>query len=85
MSTPIVTPDLTPKTVDKAAVSVTAATAPFIPAKVRAIIYSVAGLIGVVGVAIAPVLGGVAGEVAGGIGAAATAVTSTLALSHIGK
>lgn len=83
--TPIVAPDLSAATVDKAVAEVTAAAKPFIPAKLRATIYTVGGLIGVVSIATAPVFGGTIGDVLGGIGAAATALTSTLAVSHITK
>jgi hypothetical protein len=58
---------------------------PFIPAKVRAAIYTVGGLVIVGAGALAPVIGGTVGAVLEGIGAAAGAATSALALSHIGK
>jgi hypothetical protein len=82
---PVVKPDLSAATVDKAVTDIGTAAKPFIPAKLRATIYTVGGLIGVVTIASSPVFGGTLGEVLGGIGAAATALTSTLAVSHITK
>lgn len=82
---PVVAPDLSAPTVDGAVAKIATAASPFIPAKLRAAIYTVAGLIGVATIASAPVVGGTLGDVLGGIGAAATALTSTLAVSHITK
>lgn len=81
--TPIVQPDLSPETVDHAITETLTVAAPFLSVKVRARIYTVAGAIGVICIAAAPVVGGLIGDVLGGIGAAATAASSVTALSHI--
>jgi hypothetical protein len=82
---PVVKPDLSAATVDHAIVELATTAAPFIPAKVRAVIYAVGGVIVVAAGALAPVIGGTVGVVLDGVGAAAGALTSTLALSHITK
>jgi hypothetical protein len=82
---PVVKPDLSAATVDKAVTELGTVAAPFIPAKVRAVIYAVGGVIVVAAGALAPVIGGTIGVVLDGVGAAAGALTSTLALSHITK
>lgn len=68
-----------------AVAAVAAVAAPFIPAKIRAVIYSIAGTVSVIALALSPVLGGTVGVVLGIVGAAAAAVTTATALSHIGK
>ncbi|MEO7018358.1 MAG: hypothetical protein ABI067_17760 [Leifsonia sp.] len=83
--TPVVKPDLSTATVDHAIVELATTATPFIPAKVRATIYAVGGVIVVAAGALAPVIGGTVGVVLDGVGAAAGALTSTLALSHITK
>jgi hypothetical protein len=85
MSTPIISPDLSEGAVDNAVTIITEQAEPFLSKKVRATIYTVAGLIAVVGVSIAPVIGGTVGTIIDGISAAAAAITSVLAVSHISK
>lgn len=61
------------------------AVAPFLPAKARAAIYVVGGLVGVVAGSAAAILGGQLGEALAIIGSAATALTGVTALSHVTK
>ncbi|MFE4469563.1 hypothetical protein ACFRFH_12180 [Leifsonia sp. NPDC056824] len=82
---PVVAPDLSEKTVDTAVAQLGTVAGPFIPAKVRATIYTVGTLVTVGAVAIAPVIGGHIGSVIDLIGSAAAALTGALAISHISK
>jgi hypothetical protein len=82
---PLVAPDLSNKTVDAALVTLTTASAPFLPAKVRATIYTVGGLVVVATSAVAPVVGGTIGVILESISAACAAVISATALGHINK
>ncbi|MET4703097.1 hypothetical protein [Frigoribacterium sp. UYMn621] len=82
---PLIAPDLSNETVDKALVTVTETAAPFLPPKVRAAIYTVGGIVAVAAGAAAPVIGGTIGVVLESVAAAAAAVISVSALSHISK
>jgi hypothetical protein len=81
MSTPIVSPDVAE--IDPAIATVVTKVAPFIPAKVRATIYTISGIVGVIAAATAPVVGGTVGVVLDVIGGAATVLASSVALSHV--
>jgi hypothetical protein len=80
---PLVTPDLSAATVDKAVSEIGAASVPFIPAKVRAALYTVGGLVSVVAGASALVIGGVVGRDLDLIGSAAGTLVAVLAVSHV--
>lgn len=82
---PTVAPDLSSATVDKAVSQLATAATPFIPAKVRATIYTVGGLVIVGAGAVAPVIGGTVEVVLNGISAAVGALTAALAVSHVTK
>jgi len=83
MSKPIIQPD--PSKIPDAVGVIEHAAEPFIPAKVRATIYSVAGFVAIAAAAAAPVAGGVVGEVLSIVGAAAAAIVGTTALAHVSK
>lgn len=80
---PVIDPDLSK--IPEVTGDIEKAVEPFIPAKVRAGIYSVCGVIAVAATGAAEVVGGTVGEVLGIVGAAAAAVVGTTAISHIGK
>ncbi len=82
---PVAAPNLSAPVIDKAVTEITTAVESFIPAPIRATIYSVGGVVAVAGDALAPVFGGTVGIVLGIVGGAATALVGTLALSHIKK
>ena len=82
---PVVAPDLSNETVDKALVTLTETAAPFLSPKVRAAIYTVGGLVAVVAAAVSPVIGGTVSIVLDSVAAAATALVSAIALGHISK
>lgn len=84
-SKPIINPDVSPEAVAKAASDTAQAASPFLPAKARAIIYAVAGAIGLASPSVGLVLGGQVGDALIVIGAAATAITGVTALSHVSK
>lgn len=82
---PIVAPDLSTATVDKAVSELATVSGPFIPTKVRAAIYTVGGLASVAAGAIALVVGGVIGRDLELVGSAAGVLTAVLAVSHVNK
>lgn len=82
---PLVAPDLSAKTVDTAVTELATAANPFIPAKVRAAIYTVGSFVSVAAFAVAPVVGGHIGVVVDLIGGATVALTGALAISHVSK
>jgi hypothetical protein len=82
---PIVAPDLSAATVDKAVTALATAAGPFIPAKIRATIYTVGSLVSVAAFAVAPVIGGHVGVVVDLVGGASVALTGALAISHVNK
>jgi hypothetical protein len=81
---PLVAPDLSAATVSTAVSELTTASAPFIPAKIRAVIYTVGGLVAVASGAVALVIGGVIGRDLDLIGSAAGVVVAVLGVSHVG-
>lgn len=82
---PVVAPDLSAPTINNAVTNITTAAAPFIPAKVRAAIYTVGSLVSVAAFAVAPVIGGHVGVVIDLVGGATVALNGALALSHVSK
>jgi hypothetical protein len=80
---PIVNPNLTSDAVAEAAKDTATAAAPFLPKRARAVIYGVAGAIGLAAPSVGIVLGGQLGDGLIVIGAAATAITGVTALSHV--
>lgn len=83
MSTPTIQID--PTKIPDAIGAIEKAGDPFLPPKLRAAIYAIAGFIAIAAAAAAPVVGGVIGEVLSIIGASAAAIIGTTALSHVSK
>ncbi|HEY4267538.1 MAG TPA: hypothetical protein VGM94_05030 [Galbitalea sp.] len=81
--TPIVKPDLSQDTLGAAESAIATSALPFIPAKVRATIYTVAGIVGVVALPVAAIVGGEVGTVLDDVAAAAAIVSGVTALAHI--
>jgi hypothetical protein len=82
---PIVAPDLSPEVIAAAETAIIGEVNPYIPAKVRAAVYTAAGAIIVVFPPIAAVVGGEVGSILTAIASAAGIAASTLAVSHITK
>lgn len=82
---PIVDPDLSQEKLGTLESAVITEALPFIPAKVRATIYVVAGVAGAVALPAAAILRGEIGTVLDDIAAAAAIVASVTAVSHIAK
>lgn len=83
MGKPIIEPD--PSKIPDAVGIIEHAAEPFIPAKLRARIYVIAGFVAVAAPAAAAVAGGIVGEVLAITGAAAAAIVGSTALAHVGK
>lgn len=81
---PLVATDLSAATVDTAVSELATASAPFIPKKIRAVIYTVGGLVAIAAGAVALVIGGVIGRDLDLIGSAAGVVVAVLGVSHVG-
>lgn len=77
--------DVDPTKIPAAAEGVGDAVKPFIPAKVRTVVYTVGAAAAAACMAVSPALGGQVGDVLGVIGAAVAAGVGTLAVSHISK
>lgn len=84
-TTPIVDPNLSAGTITTAASEISNAAAPFIPAKIRAGIYSIGGLVIVVAGAVAPVVGGTVGNILDVAASAVGALVGAVAVSHVSK
>lgn len=82
---PIVDPNLNKATIDTAVSEISNAAAPFIPAKIRAAIYSIGGLVIVVAGAVAPVVGGTVGNILDVAASAIGALVGAVAVSHVSK
>lgn len=76
---PVIAPNI--DQIEPAALAIVKAS--FVPPKARAAIYSAAGVVAVVCLAIGPAVGGTVGEIIAGVGAGSAALSSGVALSHI--
>ena len=84
-TTPIVNPDHSQEKLGEAESAIITSALPFIPAKVRATIYTVAGIVGVIALPVAAIVGGEVGTVLDDVAAAAAIVSGVTALAHINK
>lgn len=80
---PVVKPDLSEVTVDKAVEDVATVAAPFLPVKVRLALYTGLGIVAVLAPSIGQVFGGQVSLILDGVGAAAAGAVPILAVSHL--